>query len=88
MADDDQEITGVSDATYALVSVLYHTLQGIDVAEAYVEDAEDAEDDELAAFLREIMAEDRRRATKAKTLLAARLNKAAAEDDDEAEDEA
>jgi hypothetical protein len=66
--------TGFSDASYALVSVLYHTLQGIEVAEAYIEDAEDAEDEELAAFLREVMAEDRRRAAKAKALLLRRLS--------------
>ncbi|MDT7933026.1 MAG: hypothetical protein RQ833_00250 [Sphingomonadaceae bacterium] len=71
MADTDE--TGFSDASYALVSVLYHTLQGIEVAEAYVEDAEDADDEELAAFLREVMAEDRRRAARAKALLLRRL---------------
>lgn len=75
MADDDQDITGVSDTSYALVSVLYHTLQGIDVAEAYVEDAEDAGDEELVAFLRSMMSEDRQRAAAVKRLLHSRLMK-------------
>ena len=73
MADKDSDITGMSDVTYTLVSVLYHTLQGIDVAEAYVEDAEDAGDEEVAGFLREMMEEDRKRADRARKLLVKRL---------------
>jgi len=84
--DKDSDITGISDVGYALVSVLYHTLQGIDVAEAYLEDAEDADDTELAEFLREIMAADRLRADKAKKLMLTRLGSTPASDDEE-EDE-
>ena len=86
MADKDSDITGISDVGYSLVSVLYHTLQGIDVAEAYLEDAEDADDEELAAFLREMMAADRVRADKARKLMLTRLAAPATEDEDDDED--
>ncbi len=67
--------TGTKDEHYNLVSVLYHALQGGETYETYVRDAEEAGDDELVAFFRQVQDEDRQRATRAKELLAARVSR-------------
>jgi hypothetical protein len=65
-----KEITGTRDTTYALVSVLYHALQGAETYENYVRDAIASSDYDLAKFFREVQEEERHRADKAKVLLA------------------
>jgi len=70
---DDRETTGTGDATYDLVSVLYHSLQGAETYEFFENDANEAGDQELAQFFREVQEEERRRADRAKQLLAKRL---------------
>jgi len=65
--------TGTRDEQYNLVSVLYHTLQGSETSEQYLHDAEQAGDQELVQFLREVQAQDRNRAERAKELLRQRL---------------
>ena len=67
MADN----TGTNNSTYNLVSVLYHALQGADLYEKYASDA--GGDQDLAGFFREVQQENRRRADRAKQLLATRL---------------
>ena len=63
--------TGTKDATYNLVSVLYHALQG---AETYAQYASDAgSDQDLASFFREVQQQEQQRADRAKQLLAQRL---------------
>jgi hypothetical protein len=65
--------TGTKDATYNLVSVLYHALQG---AETYAQYASDAgSDQDLANFFREVQQQEQQRADRAKQLLAQRLQK-------------
>ena len=49
MADNSR----VSDPTYNLISLLYHTLQAGDLYTQYIADAKEAGDDELAQFLTE-----------------------------------
>lgn len=71
---DTNTSTGTGDSTYDLVSVLYHCLQGAEMYEVYAADAEG--DDELFGFFQEIAEQERQRAERAKTLLAARLNPA------------
>jgi hypothetical protein len=71
MSDSDQA-TGTPDITYDLVSVLYHALQGAELCEEYASTAEEAGDQEVARFLREVQ-EEERRADRAKQLLAGRL---------------
>ncbi len=71
MADDTE--TGTHDATYDIVSVLYHALQGAELYEEYASDAEEAGDQELARFFQDIQQEETRRASRAKQLLAKRL---------------
>ena len=64
---------GERDTTYDLISVLYHALQGGETYIMYADDAEDAGDEEAARFFRECIAEEKRRADRAKELLKTRL---------------
>src|SRR5688572_16852607 len=68
--------TGVRDATYNLVSVVYHALQGAETYKMYEEDVERTQDDELASFFRQCHEEEKRRAQRGKELLARHLQKA------------
>ena len=65
--------TGVRDPHYNLVSVLYHTLQEADLLDRYIQDAEQAGDQELAGYFREVQQSDRDRAVRAKDFLKQRL---------------
>lgn len=76
--------TGERDESYALVSVLYHALQGAETIDQYIQDARRAEDEELATFFEETKEAYVERAAEAKELLAARLE---SEDEDEDEEE-
>lgn len=67
------ENTGTRDETYDVVSILYHALQGAETYQQYVEDAERRGDEELSQFFRDVQAEEKRRAERAKRLLAQRL---------------
>lgn len=62
--------TGASDTTYDLTSVLYHALQGAQVYDQYIQDAEREGSQELAEFFREVQRQDRERAERAQSLLA------------------
>jgi rubrerythrin len=63
--------TGTKDATYNLVSVLYHALQGADLYEQYANDA--GSDQDIADFFREVQQQEKQRADRAKQLLAKHL---------------
>jgi hypothetical protein len=79
-----------ADHEYALVSVLYHALQGVQACEQYIADAERAGDEELVTFFQECRDEQSARATRAKQLLAGVMDvedSADEEDDEEDEDE-
>jgi hypothetical protein len=67
MAND----TGTRDATYNLISVLYHALQGAETYGQYASDA--GSDQDLANFFREVQQQEQQRADRAKELLAKRL---------------
>jgi hypothetical protein len=73
---DATRITGTRDTHYNVISVLYHTLQGAETLAQYIADAEQAGDQELARFFREVQAEDRQRGDRAKALLRHRLGEA------------
>lgn len=62
--------TGTRDTTYNLVSVLYHALQGAETYERYVADAVASSDYEIASYFREVQEEEKRRADRAKQVLA------------------
>jgi hypothetical protein len=48
-----EQATGTKETTDALVSILYHALQGAETAGPSLEDVEGAGDQELVQFLRE-----------------------------------
>jgi len=82
--------TGERDESYALISVLYHALQGAETIDQYIQDARRAEDEELADFFEETKNSYADRALEAKLLLRSRLGESSEEDeeDEEEEDEA
>ncbi len=73
MSEGGQQTTGTRDTSFNLVSVLYHALEGASTYEQYVRDAEQAGDQELAAFFREVITSSRQVAEQAKQLLKQRL---------------
>ncbi len=75
MAQASTGNTGTTDVTYNLVSILYYALQGAETYDQYISDAEQKNDKDLAQFFRETKEENRRRADRAKQLLAQRLVK-------------
>lgn len=72
---------GARDEDYALVSVLYHALQGADTLGAYIRDARNADDEELVTFFEETKALYTERAREAKELLASHLDLETEEED-------
>jgi hypothetical protein len=66
--------TGVRDANFNLISVLYHALQGAETYAQYVRDAQAAGDEQLAQFLEEVRGSQIELAQQAKELLAMRLD--------------
>ncbi len=64
-----ESATGISNARYNLVSVLYHALEGGATYDKYIEDAENEGDQELVDFFRQVQQEDAQRAQQAKSLL-------------------
>jgi hypothetical protein len=83
----DLSTAGTQDHEYALVSVLYHALQGAQACEQYVNDAERNDDPELASFFQDCIRDQQQRATRAKELLAGRIGVEEEDDDDETDDE-
>ncbi len=64
-----EEATQTPDPIYNLVSVLYHALEGGQVYDQYIRDAEREGDDELAQFFRDVQREDQQRSERAQGLL-------------------
>lgn len=81
--------TGTTDNSYALISVLYHALQGADTLNQYIQDAEGSSDQELVRFFEETREVYVERAAEAKELLADQLtiSEQGDEEEDEEEDE-
>ena len=52
-----EQITGTTDEQYDLISVLYHALEGAATCEVYIQDAEEAGDNELTQFFEELREE-------------------------------
>jgi len=67
-----ESATGISNATYDLVSVLYHALEGGATYDKYIQDAEQEGDQELAQFFRQVQQDEAQRAQQANPLLANR----------------
>ncbi|MDP8961836.1 MAG: hypothetical protein M3N32_09510 [Actinomycetota bacterium] len=64
-----EQATQTPDPIYNLVSVLYHALEGGQVYDQYIRDAEREGDDELAQFFRDVQREDQQRSERAQGLL-------------------
>jgi rubrerythrin len=62
--------TGFDDVVFDLISVQYHSLKAGHDYGQYVRDAENAGNDEIAGFFREVMQEDSARAAKCHAFLA------------------
>jgi rubrerythrin len=62
--------TGFDDVTFDLISVQYHSLKAGHDYGQYVRDAENAGQDEIASFFREVMEQDSQRAQKIHHFLA------------------
>jgi rubrerythrin len=56
--------TGFDDVTYDLISVQYHSLKAGHDYGQYVRDAENAQQDDIASFFRQVMEEDSQRASR------------------------
>lgn len=69
-----QANTGTSNEQYNLVSVLYHCLEGSATYEKYIQDAQQAGDNDLANFFQEVKDTNSRLAERAKQLLGQRLS--------------
>ncbi|QSQ24717.1 hypothetical protein JY651_07160 [Pyxidicoccus parkwayensis] len=65
--------TGTRDEHYNLISALYHLLKGASNAEQYIADAEEAGDQELAQFFRDLQDGQKDLAERAKNLLGGRM---------------
>jgi len=72
MAERSERATGTPNTIYDLASVLYHTLQAGASYDQYIRDAEEAADQELVEFYRELRDADSRRADYAQELIALR----------------
>ena len=62
--------TGFDDVTFDLISVQYHSLKAGHDYGQYVRDAENAGEQEIAEFFRQVMAEDSERAHRCHDFLA------------------
>ena len=67
--------SGTKDATFNLVSILYHALEGAETYGKYIMDAESEGDRELAEFFQQVKEEEYRRAELCKQHLSRYLSK-------------
>lgn len=67
--DAGEQVTGMRDEHYNLVSVLYHALQGADTCDQYALDAEAEGKQDLANFFRSAQKAQMEIADQAKSLL-------------------
>ena len=66
---DQGRTTGTRDVEYNLISIAYHALQGADTMDAYVSDAEQSGDRDLAQFFRDVQQQNKQVADRARQLL-------------------
>jgi hypothetical protein len=77
MAGEEQQ-TGTRDEHYNLISSLYHLLKSTATVEQYIRDAQEAGDQELVQFFKDLQDEQRGFAERAKNLLGSRMSHAGA----------
>ena len=74
----EERQTGTRDEHYNLISALYHLLKGASTAEQYIQDAQEAGDQELVQFFKDWQDEQRNFSERAKNLLSGRMTHARA----------
>ncbi len=74
---DSQHVTGTSDPLYNVVSVYYHALKAAADAQQYIQDAQQAGDQQLVQFFQQSQQNARQAAEQAKTTLQQQLGKGA-----------
>jgi DUF917 family protein len=81
--------TDERDDTYALISVIYHALQGAETIGRYIEDAQKSDNEDLAAFFEECKGRQNEIAMKGKRLLGEQLYESmdAGDDEDDEDDD-
>ncbi|BFN28210.1 hypothetical protein PSCT_04380 [Pseudomonas sp. SCT] len=65
----DSTKTDTSDVTYNLTSILYHALHGAKACDQYIRDAQQAGNQDLADFFREVQDQDKIRVRRANEFL-------------------
>src|SRR5579875_3526196 len=70
-----RQVTGTSDVTYDLISTLFHSAKAALIYHKYVEDAQNANDQDVVKFLQDIQGRWKQRAEYARQLLAPRLGR-------------
>jgi len=70
-----EHTTGVQDAMYNVVSVLYHALQGGETSMRYLHDAQESGDQGLVQFFQEVQECQHHLAMRAKEVLAQHLER-------------
>lgn len=65
----EKQQTTTNDIVYDLSSVLYHALQAAQSSSVYIQDAEQAGQQELVSFLREVQQDENKHAEQARRLL-------------------
>jgi hypothetical protein len=65
----ERQFTLMSNTYYNLVSVLYHALESAQTVSSYIRDAEQANNQQLAQFLRQVHQDANKQAEQARQLL-------------------
>ena len=65
--------TGMPDHLYDLVSVVYHGMKSGTTTQSYIQDAQQAGDNDLLVFFQQVQQDDRMRVQRAQQLLAQKL---------------
>ena len=69
MSSSGQGATGAPNHIFDLVSVLYHALEGGTTYQQYIQDAQQAGENDLVQFFQQCQQQDRQRAQQAQQLL-------------------
>ena len=69
-----RQVTGTSDVTYDLISTLYHAADAALIYHKYIQDAQQANDQDAVKFLQDMQGKCKQRAERARQLLAPRLS--------------
>lgn len=68
-----QSSTGMANETYDLVSILYHALKSGSTSQQYIQDAQQAGDNDLVQFFQQCQQEDRQRVQQAQQLMSRKM---------------